>query len=354
MKMSCHFMLFLSLIFLNSAVCAMTKNDAKAAEEKLNSVLQNQHYQKCDIGKLPARVQLGMNGVPVLNSGWEWGACTTFSVTAGLDALFQLKGDQLISQTCFIQLARGLPTSKKWWSGGHLVDALTILTRYGYWNQHQQETITVKGNPACGGLKYYPISQGSNIEDIPNFSAMPKKEIDRVAENLMKKDGGNGHPMAATLYKKYSDMRLKQRNWQVISTHINSTNSLCVLSQIKKELSLGHRVLIGMYFNEYLEDHAKTMGAIAYHHDKQDTWALTQKIYQDVKKNPKHFGSHDILMTGYDNNACVRGKLLMPHKQCGLLKLRNSVGANVGDQGDFYMTYDYFRALSYTAVSLKQ
>ena len=43
-----------------------------------------------------------------------------------------------------------------------------------------------------------------------------------------------------------------------------------------------------------------------------------------------------------------------PYNQedCGLFKIRNSHGSNVANHGNFYMTYDYFKALTNHAISV--
>ena len=38
----------------------------------------------------------------------------------------------------------------------------------------------------------------------------------------------------------------------------------------------------------------------------------------------------------------------------GLIKVRNSWGDRIGDQGNFYMTYDYFRALVIELQRIRQ
>jgi len=49
------------------------------------------------------------------------------------------------------------------------------------------------------------------------------------------------------------------------------------------------------------------------------------------------------VITGYDDLAVAIDDQGRIHK--GLLTLRNSWGKNVGDHGDFYMSYDYFKLL---------
>ena len=51
---------------------------------------------------------------------------------------------------------------------------------------------------------------------------------------------------------------------------------------------------------------------------------------------------HEMIITGYDDRAVAIDDHGRAHK--GLLTLRNSWGALAGDKGDFYMSYDYFKA----------
>lgn len=54
-----------------------------------------------------------------------------------------------------------------------------------------------------------------------------------------------------------------------------------------------------------------------------------------------------MVIDGYDDNACAtyQTKDGTQKQQCGLLRLRNSLGSQAGDAGDYYMTYDYFKAM---------
>lgn len=114
---------------------------------------------------LPPSVQLGMNGVPVFNQGWEWSTCTTMAVTAALDALYSLKDGQMISPTCFLQL-----NNLSWWDGNDSFRVVSAFEYFGYWTQKDQETIKVDGKPACGGLTKYPFSDGSDFSKVPSLN----------------------------------------------------------------------------------------------------------------------------------------------------------------------------------------
>ena len=81
-----------------------------------------------------------------------------------------------------------------------------------------------------------------------------------------------------------------------------------------------------------------SVGACGTHKALFDTWALTDAIKKDKKPN---IGGHEMVITGYDDNAMAldnEGKM-----HTGLLTLRNSWGTYAGDQGNYYMTYDFFR-----------
>ena len=58
---------------------------------------------------------------------------------------------------------------------------------------------------------------------------------------------------------------------------------------------------------------------------------------RDLNKNK--IGGHAIIVTGYDESN-------------KLFKIRNSWGKDVGDQGEFYMTYDYFETMTMDAYEV--
>ena len=78
-------------------------------------------------------------------------------------------------------------------------------------------------------------------------------------------------------------------------------------------------------------------GACATHHQVNDTWALTPEL----SVPPYEVGGHEMVIYGYDDNAVAYDKDGNAH--VGLLTLRNSWSSNNGDNGDYYMTYDYFK-----------
>ena len=58
-----------------------------------------------------------------------------------------------------------------------------------------------------------------------------------------------------------------------------------------------------------------------------------------------------MVITGYDDDAIAKDSAGQEHQ--GLLTLRNSWGANAGNHGDFYMSYDYFKLLVVEAQRIR-
>jgi C1A family cysteine protease len=81
------------------------------------------------------------------------------------------------------------------------------------------------------------------------------------------------------------------------------------------------------------------VGACAKLNKPNDTWALTDDINYDIFM-PK-MGGHEMVITGYNDTATVTDNDGKTHQ--GVFTLRNSWGTDVGDEGNFYMTYDFFK-----------
>lgn len=292
---------------------------------------------------LPDQLQLGMNGVPVVDQGWEWGSCITSAVTAGLDAYHGWRGPDRISATCFIELTRSLPTvtAQTWWDDGDAMQALLLLNRYGVWSIAEQRSIADHGRPACGGLAAYPFTRGSSefahapsVRDLQAFSAMEDEQ--------RKRDGGMGAAMTIPEYTHYAHRSITRDDWHLISNG-NDVSPQQLITAIKQAINNGDRVVVGLFFDRYLDDRGALLGACAKHKSANDTWALNAAINHDIDAG-RELSGHAVLLTGYDNKACV-------DKQCGLFTVRNSIGAAMGDHGDYYISYDYIRAgLTYGAV----
>jgi hypothetical protein len=255
----------------------------------------------------PPAIQLGMNDVPVLNQG-RHGSCVTFANTAALDAVIG-KGDY-ISQLCSLELGAHLAKNgylPDGWAGSLGPIVLDQLFRFGIVSKESQK------NKSCASVNEYPL--------------------------LDKTDTGN--EMALTEYRSSSE----NINTKIYWTHLFSNDQAFdwktdapekmqqVLANVKSAITKGHRLTIGAFL--ILADHCKA-GACASYKVGKDTWALTRSL----EVPPYEIGGHELVITGYDDNAVAFDNEGGKHQ--GLLTLRNSWSADVGDHGDFYMSYDYF------------
>ncbi len=120
-----------------------------------------------------------------------------------------------------------------------------------------------------------------------------------------------------------------------------------VVNDIKLTLNQKDRVTFAVLL---LDFDLGLMGAVGTHHANFDTWVLTPEIARDIYLRPD-FGGHEMIITGYDDNAIAVDDQGRQHK--GLFTLRNSWGDKYGDKGDFYMSYDYFKVLVIDAQRIR-
>ena len=110
----------------------------------------------------------------------------------------------------------------------------------------------------------------------------------------------------------------------------------------EKNLSFDERLLLDFDLG--------MMGAVGTRNSDFDTWVLTPEIARDIYLRPK-FGGHEMIITGYDDEAVATDDQGRKHK--GLFTLRNSWGDKIGDKGNFYMSYDYFKVLVIEAQRIR-
>ncbi len=271
--------------------------------------------------ELPASVQLGMNNVPVFEQG-QHGTCVTFAVTAALDALLG-EGDY-ISQLCLLELGQTLARvsyNENGWKGSFPQHILHLIRMFGYVTNADQ----LAGR--CGDVTEYPAN-----------GSIPEQ------------------PVSLEDYHQLSHHEFDQKNWNTLLDFNQDiqfeTPMDMILQQVKAALNEGDRVIVGtLLFPE-----TGYMGITGTHQDNQqnlfpfenitglDTWVLTPLIASLAKSMEfRSVGEHVMIITGYDDNAIAFDKQGRAHR--GLLTLRNSWGSSMGNQGDFYMDYDYFNLL---------
>jgi C1A family cysteine protease len=258
----------------------------------------------------PKTIQLGMNQVPVLQQG-PYGSCVTFAVTAAIDAIIG-RGDYM-SQVCMLQLGNYLEQNSYSYSGWMGSYGRTVLA--------QAETTgiiskTKEAEFGCGGIKEYPY------DGVIPESYMSLSDYKKLSEPLKK------HSIA----------------WSTIldiNEDLDAIDFNTVLNKVKSSLYQGNRVNFAVLLPNY---DLGFMGALATKNKDNDTWVLTPKN-TTIDSHPE--GGHEMIITGYDDNAVAIDENGKRHR--GLLTLRNSWGENAGDNGDFYMSYAFFKALTYEA-----
>lgn len=265
-----------------------------------------------DKSKLPSKAELSMNGTPVLDQG-QHGSCVTFATTAAVDALIG-QGDY-VSQLCNLELGATLEKQgyiPSGWDGtlGSLI--LSQIQTFGIMSKDSQRAKT------CGGLTEYPLDDPTTIGEpmsLDDFSASSENV------NLW------SHPIL-TVFK-----RFEMAN--------QSFDGEKTLEKVKEAIAGKQDGSDGVYyrvtFGTYIPVDYCDVGACGKYHQTNDSWVLTKEIAKD--KYPD-LGGHEMVIVGYDDKAVAVDNDGKSHK--GLLTLRNSWGEDVGDNGNYYMSYDFF------------
>ena len=280
---------------------------AKTAKNALNS--QQQFAKNATGSKYPPKVELGMNKVPVLDQG-GFGTCVTFANTAAMDAALN-KGDY-ISQLCQLELGNYLEKTTYMPSGWHGSLSGVVLSQMDIFGIVSKKHQLAHG---CAGLTQYPLN-----EAMPEASMTPE-EYHQVSENLLAQD---------MFWSPVLDIV------DAVTTRVDTNKTL---DQVKAALKGGDRLTFGVLL---LDFDLGFMGAVGKNNAPGDSWVLTPEIARDIYLK-EQFGGHEMVITSYNDNAVAVDEAGREHR--GLLTLRNSWGSTVGDEGNFYMSYDYFKVL---------
>lgn len=269
-------------------------------------------------GHYPRQVQLGMNGVPVLDQGAH-GTCVLFATTAALDAVIG-QGDY-ISQLCQLELGNYLQNNSYMLSGwdgsfGKLVSGQ--LDMFGIVPKSTQL------ESGCAGVTEYPIHGQAVSDELSVF------DYHQMSESLA------DHEVSIEPL--------------MLPEHVNASfqDQDRLLFRVKRILNQGDRVTIGVFI---IGLNRGNMGAFGTHHVSNDTWVMTSQTAEDFNDEDQ-FGLHELIVTGYDDDAIATDATGRISR--GLVTLRNSWSDQVGDQGDFYMSYNYFKAFLMEAQHIRQ
>lgn len=267
--------------------------------------------------ELPPKVDLGMEGTPVLNQG-RHGSCVTFATSGAIDAA--MAAGDYVSQLCSLELGTSLAINDEipysGWNGTFVDSVIDQMLTYGVVGKNHQ---LLNG---CAGVKQYPISDEYN-EGMP----MSKEDYQKVSVPL--KDVISSHSFG--LYESESDYGRD------------------IVWETKEALAKGQRLVIGMG----LAVQFNNGGAVGSSVTENDTWMMTPDILMEVAKGNIYAG-HALVVIGYDDNA----QAIDPsgYTNTGLFKVRNSWSEYAGDKGDYYISYDHFQILvdSINSVSVKK
>lgn len=255
----------------------------------------------------PRQIQLGMNGVPVLDQGIH-GNCTIFAITAAIDAVIG-KGD-FMSQMCLLQLGRYLENNSYTASGWN-----------GAWGQMIYDRIEMFGfvpkliqtHGGCAGVTEYPANREESTTELT------VADYHQISESIQE----NNIIISPLMLPMQINSKFKGKD--------------VLLHEVKRILTQGDRVTASLLLN-YNQGH---LGALGSHHVAHDTWTLSSQV-ADHFDEEDDFASHSFVITGYNDDAIATDSAGRLHR--GLLTLRHSWGSLVGDRGDFYVTYSYFKA----------
>ncbi len=260
--------------------------------------------------------QLGMNQVPVLDQG-QHGTCATFAVTAALDAALN-KGDY-ISQLCSLQLGESIAQYSyrpSGWDGSTIAFVLNQVDSFGLINKTTQQST------GCGGLTTYAEapSTPATTMTLPEHYAMSEVLPDDISSTQI-----------LDYDQKFQD-------------HFNPQKTL---DAVKNTLRNNDRLAFGVLLIGLDQGQ---VGAVGSHHETNDTWLLTPEVLLSLAAE-KNYGGHAMISTGFDDFATATDSHGQVHQ--GLLTIRNSWGPLAGDQGNFYMTYSYFKLLAMEVVRIR-
>jgi hypothetical protein len=266
---------------------------------------------------IPSQHELGMNNVPVLDQGYH-SSCATFAVTAAIDATIN-KGDY-ISQLCLLSLSEHLSKHAQFysaWHGAQIKDIFSLISIFGVVNKSQEAQY------GCAGFKTYPL--------------LPTAETPEISID-------DFHQLSESI----DDLSQYAISNFVNPTELedNSSSIQQILMNTKEAIYHGNRLVIGLIM--IADEH---VGAYGKHHLNNDTWVLSQSVQDKFNSENTEIGGHAMVITGYDDNAEVIDDAGKIHH--GVFTLRNSWGSKAGDQGNYYVSYDYFEALVIDLTKIK-
>jgi C1A family cysteine protease len=179
-------------------------------------------------------------------------------------------------------------------------------------------------------------------QDYWNGAYYPSQIVDPIKKYGVVAHAKCPHQYPSSLYKmaptKYTALADKDKSVKVKDVQILYSVDPTV-GDVRAAINRGHRVLFGFVIDSSqsvaIRGFDLTVDGKAY---KGGLWACKQG---DIDVCKRYDAGHEVLIVGYDDDQ-------------QLLKIRNSWGVSVGENGDYYMSYKFFedRSLDMTEIWL--
>lgn len=249
---------------------------------------------------------LSMGNVPVLDQGAH-GSCVTFAATAAIDA--KMNAGDYISQQCLLEL------------GNHINKVKDCEKDEDFSNDGDDDEY------GCSGWEGL-MTASSTLSRINKYGVVSKTSCPEsyiLSEN---------HPFKKNSLNYQQYRNLSNNLWTNAFTYKKLTDGN--VNQVKNAINNNHRVVIGIHL------HADYIGGLPINGKPYGLWSLpynANKFAYEMMYEDKYGGGHALVITGYDD-------------QRQLFKVRNSWSDKVGDSGEFYISYDYYKLLNDDALEV--
>ncbi len=167
---------------------------------------------------------------------------------------------------------------------------------------------------------------------------LAKKQVKSYPLN---NENDKGVPMSDTDFTRHSEQIMKDVYYKQIlnvnDAYTSNENADQVLENVKKSISNGHRVVFGTLLDVLGKLESNNGATVRYKSQQNiDTWVVTDQVRKDAQNLDQINAGHAMVIIGYDDNAQVGNDK-------GVLILRNSWSADAGNNGEYYMSYEYFK-----------
>lgn len=176
------------------------------------------------------------------------------------------------------------------------------------------------------------VGLGANYWDGANYPSQvidPLKTYGVVSNNKCPVHyADDSYSLAAADYQAFTDVEASYKVAAIKYVYSAAAN----LNAVKAALKAGHRVLMAFQLSDASQTAVQGFDIIVDGvQNSGGLWACKQGGSPNYCQDSN--GGHEVLIIGYDDKQ-------------QLLKIRNSWGIQLGDNGDYYMTYTFFNTMA--------